>query len=276
MIPRVRLDRSGIVMSRLGFGTSRLHYLSSSRQRQAILAEAAAHGITHFDTAPLYGDGLAERELGRFLRQRRDEFTVATKVGIDPSWLIETAPSLALPWRGIRAVLRIAGTWNDRRPPLTVARLRSSLQRSLKRMRLDCVDVLLLHEPSPELLPNAEALIEELERLRAVGMIKHFGIAAPLQNVTGIVTNHPALARVMQTGERDWSEPGSITPDITFGAIALGRAQHYLRGTAVEPATAAGNLRAALARRPKGAVLVSTTNRAHLRLLAQTAAAAVS
>src|SRR5690348_10440145 len=106
MIQTVRLIKSGICSTRLGFGTSRLHYLYSTRARQDLLAEAAEVGILHFDTAPAYGDGLAERELGRFLQRRSGNFIVATKFGIPPSRLIEACPAVATPLRATRTVLR--------------------------------------------------------------------------------------------------------------------------------------------------------------------------
>src|SRR4051812_32660132 len=98
MIPKVRLQRSGLTTSRLGFGTSRLHYLGLAEQ-QVLLATAAELGITHFDTAPSYGDGLAERALGRFVRHERDRFLVATKYGLPSNRLIEALPALGRPFR---------------------------------------------------------------------------------------------------------------------------------------------------------------------------------
>src|SRR5262245_50530975 len=68
---RVQLPGTEIVMSRLSFGTSRLHHVPSGKHRQSLLAAAFDAGFTHFDTAPLYGFGLAESDLGGFLKARR-------------------------------------------------------------------------------------------------------------------------------------------------------------------------------------------------------------
>src|SRR5262245_15446574 len=73
--------------SRVGFGTGGLLRIGSARERQNILAAALASGITHFDTAPVYGFGEAERSLGRFLRGRRSGLTLTTKFGLRPSRL---------------------------------------------------------------------------------------------------------------------------------------------------------------------------------------------
>lgn len=238
-----------------------------------MLAEAAELGIRHFDTAPMYGDGLAERELGRFLRlQPIGTFTVATKFGIQPSALIETLRPIAAPLRGARAILRRVGIWRADLPPLSASELRRSLLASLRRLGLERIDLLLLHEPTLARLVDAQALCDELENLRARGLIRDFGLAGSWRDLTPILKACPALARTTQTGEPEWSQPSAIVPDITFGAISRGRPQGLFHKQAIDPAAAARDLQAALARRLGGMVLVSTTNRDHLRRLAQAAA----
>ena len=85
MIDRVSLPGTNFDVSRLSFGTASLHHLYSSRARQALLQGALDIGITHFDTSPYYGYGLAEQELGILQKRNRDAFTVATKVGLYPN-----------------------------------------------------------------------------------------------------------------------------------------------------------------------------------------------
>jgi D-threo-aldose 1-dehydrogenase len=69
----------------LGFGSAPLgNYLRalSEEECDATLAGAWGSGLRYFDTAPLYGLGLSEKRVGRLLqKQRRDTFTVSTKVG---------------------------------------------------------------------------------------------------------------------------------------------------------------------------------------------------
>ena len=93
---RKPIDGTDIEVSRLGFGTSSLHHLLSRRDRRSLLLHAESVGITHFDTAPYYGYGLAERELGLALRDRRSRITVTTKVGLYPvSYTHLTLPTKA-------------------------------------------------------------------------------------------------------------------------------------------------------------------------------------
>lgn len=79
-----RTSRIGF-RSRLGFGASGLGTLYrpvSDEQAENTLRAAYESGLRYFDTAPLYGYGLSELRLGRFLRSvPRDSFTVSTKVG---------------------------------------------------------------------------------------------------------------------------------------------------------------------------------------------------
>ncbi|MFV2001504.1 MAG: aldo/keto reductase [Paracoccaceae bacterium] len=80
-----RLGNGGLSLSELGFGCAPLGNLYRA------IADEAAHdvlnlawdsGVRYFDTAPLYGYGLAETRLGRFLRNKpRDDYVLSTKVG---------------------------------------------------------------------------------------------------------------------------------------------------------------------------------------------------
>src|SRR5262245_5364479 len=113
-----KIARGALTTTRLAFGTSRLHYLSRG-DGQRLLAAAADIGIKHFDTAPAYGDGLSERELGRLIRERRSNVVIATKYGIPPDRLIAGVPTLGLPLRTLRALARRMGYWNSERPVMT-------------------------------------------------------------------------------------------------------------------------------------------------------------
>jgi D-threo-aldose 1-dehydrogenase len=80
-----RLGNGGLRFTELGFGTAPLGNLLravSDDEARATLEAAWAAGIRHFDTAPLYGLGLAETRLNPFLRGRaRKDFVLSSKVG---------------------------------------------------------------------------------------------------------------------------------------------------------------------------------------------------
>src|SRR4051812_7191906 len=79
------LVRGSVSTSALGLGCAGLFSLPRRADRRAVLDAAYDLGVRHFDVAPMYGLGAAEPELGGFVGGRRDEVTVATKFGIEPS-----------------------------------------------------------------------------------------------------------------------------------------------------------------------------------------------
>jgi D-threo-aldose 1-dehydrogenase len=96
-------------------------------------------GIRHFDTAPLFGSGLAELRLGEALRDRpRDQFTISTKVGrlLRPGTPDPSFPG-ALPFGPIFDFSREG--------------LRRSLEESLQRLQMEHVDIVFLHDPDDHL-----------------------------------------------------------------------------------------------------------------------------
>jgi aryl-alcohol dehydrogenase-like predicted oxidoreductase len=247
--------------SRLGFGTSRLHYIDK-RDRQRLLATAADLGFVHFDTAPAYGDGICEAELGKFIRGQRERFVVVTKYGISPDPLAEAWPFLSPPLLAVRAIARRAGFRPMPLPPITPTGLRASVERSLKRLGTDHIDILLLHEPRRDRIPSPDSIVEELQKLQRSGLIRAFGLAGGWSDVSDLLSIAPALGMVVQTAESEW--PPGAAPDITYGTIAAGPQRYF--SPAVATSEAIERLRVALARRNR-VVLVSTTKREHLRQL---------
>ncbi len=268
MIPHIQLAKSQLKTSRLAFGTSRLHYVDR-QSRQKLLATAADLGMIHIDTAPLYGDGLAEREIGRFIKGQRARFVIATKYGNPPDALIEAMPALATPVRGVRAIGRRLGLVQTKRPPMTAQGLRQSVEASLRRLGTDWIDVLMLHEPSLERIADPGAVVEELKSLRQRGLIRHFGLAGKWCGIESLGTYRSDLGEVVQTAEDEW-QAGS-PPDITYGAIS--QASQTFFTAAVDGASATQRLASALARRPNGVVIVSTTKAENLAKLAEVATA---
>jgi D-threo-aldose 1-dehydrogenase len=80
-----RIDNRGLRFTELGFGTAplgNLYRAITEADAQAALEAAWATGCRYFDTAPLYGLGLSETRLNRFLiSRRREDYVLSTKVG---------------------------------------------------------------------------------------------------------------------------------------------------------------------------------------------------
>src|ERR1039457_4268717 len=112
----VILPGTSLLLSRVAFGTGSLHHCILRRDRANLLGTALDAGITHFDTARMYGEGLAERELGRFLKGNRRQVTIATKFGIPAVSGYEYFPPLMYFQRALGGVgRRLAPNIWDRR-----------------------------------------------------------------------------------------------------------------------------------------------------------------
>ena len=263
---QIQIPGTDVWVSRLAFGTASLHHLFITSDRQRLLREAADLGITHFDSSPYYGYGLAETDLGRFIRGRRANVTLTTKVGLYP-WGYAHAHAAGVWSRKAlgKLVPRLALPVVDWR----VARARASLYDSLRRLGTDYVDFLLLHEPEPGLI-NGEEWLEWLEAERTAGHVRVWGLAGTAQRVAPLVQAGHPLAQVVQTQD---SLSGRQADFITTNGRALQFTYGYL-SAACSGAVARRpeeRLRQALARNRTGAVLVSTRRLERLQQLAKVA-----
>lgn len=203
-VSNIRLPGIGKTTSRVGFGTGGLLRIGSARRRQDVLAAALASGITHFDTAPLYGFGESERALGRFLRGRRGEVTLTTKFGLQPAALATRLVAFQRVARRaleLFPVLRRAAVRNSsvlQTPPFfSRAVARASLEKSLRALRTDYVDFFLAHQASTAAMPDEE-LIDWLEATKREGRILDFGVATDFQWLLPVLQQRPRLSRVVQ------------------------------------------------------------------------------
>lgn len=80
-----RIGNGGLTFTELGFGAApigNLYRAISDAEADSVLQAAWDAGVRYFDTAPLYGLGLSETRLNRFLRSKpRDEYVLSTKIG---------------------------------------------------------------------------------------------------------------------------------------------------------------------------------------------------
>jgi len=149
--------------------------VSDDEARQALKAAWDA-GVRAFDTAPHYGVGLSERRIGDFLAGRpRSEFTVSTKVG---RLLVPATGSVdgAEEFYGTPALSRVRD--------YSRAGVLASLEGSLRRLRLDRVDIALIHDPDDFMSAARDDASPALADLRSQGVVGAIGAgmnsAAPL------------------------------------------------------------------------------------------------
>lgn len=157
------LGRTGLLVTRLGYGAFKLgrnlgakypaaYDLPDEATAARILHGVLDLGIRLLDTAPAYG--LSEERIGRALADRRSEFVLCTKAGeefVDGRSHFDFSPEA----------------------------IQASAERSLRRLRTDALDVLLLHAGEGDLsLAQADDVVAALQRLRGQGRTRAIGFSA--------------------------------------------------------------------------------------------------
>lgn len=203
-LSKVQLGATAVKLTRLGFGTSKLFRLHSTRERQRLLETAFDHGIHHFDTARSYGLGRAEEELGRFCRGRRQCVTIGTKYGIPISRAGRMLRPVQTLLRRAIGVFPVARTFLSSNPspvlgPRNFSRAEAdaSLTASLNAIKSDYVDLFFLHEPTLTAIPD-DGLTEWLAAQRQKGRIRAWGLSGPLSESLLVAKSRPQLACVIQ------------------------------------------------------------------------------
>jgi D-threo-aldose 1-dehydrogenase len=181
---RTFITRAGrtLSFSNLGFGSAPLgNYLRALTKEEcdATLAAAWDSGLRYFDTAPLYGLGLSEMRVGRLLQKRkRSEYTISTKVGrlLEPCEPSEVNGQFFVHTPQVRFVYNYS-----------YDAVMRSFEASLKRLGLDRVDILFVHDVDAFChgsREGSEARIQEListggwralTELRASGVVAAIG-----------------------------------------------------------------------------------------------------
>lgn len=239
-LPRTSGPGSSARQAALGFGCATVYRLPSRRDRQAVLEAAYESGIRHFDVAPIYGLGLAERELADFIGNRAD-ISVATKFGIRPTAVGRLAGVVQRPIRRAlqasdnQSLDRGSSTERVRRGAerilyagcdYSVANARLALTASLQTLRVERIDYFFFHEPAGVVSDVCLDVVEYLEQERCRGLIGDWGPAGDLSHMNATLTSLSAHATAHQfpydlIGGWAGPRPQAGRATITFGFISL-------------------------------------------------------
>lgn len=284
MIPTRRLGADGPMVGAIGLGCMSFGGLFGPTDDDAsleVLDAALSAGIDFWDTANIYGMGVSETVIGRFLAAHNPRVFLATKVGIIPG---------------------VPNRFNNHRDYI-----RAELDASLTRLGRDRVDLYYLHRRDPEV--PLETAIETMAQLIDEGLIGAYGLSeiAPatlrrahavhpcfaVQNEYSLWTRQPELGliractdlgvafipfsplargmfgdRVLDPasfGPKDWrrTNPRFTEPNFTFNAAAVEAFRGFCkeRGWSV----AATALAWVLDRSPQMVPIPGTRSAAHLR-----------
>jgi D-threo-aldose 1-dehydrogenase len=265
-LQQVVLPGTDFVVSRFIFGTASLLNAGDARTRQRLLDAVVDTGFTHFDTAPYYGFGIAERDLAPILHKHRNT-SVTTKVGLYSAGGEAQSEQMVFLRKAAGRVLHALS-----RPTVdfSVKRARAALEGSLRRMGREQVEVYMLHEPLLPLLDTDEWL-RFLGDARAAGKVRHYGLALTADRLAPFLSTQSALADLVQVCDSLADKEADILPrsgrplQITYGYVSAARAAGSQLG--VEDV-----LRAALQRNRDGAIIVSSRRKERLAQYAQLAA----
>jgi len=156
------LGNTGLAVSPLGLGTVKLgrdqgvkypngFTIPDDQAARLLLAQARELGINLIDTAPAYGR--SEERLGPLLRGQREEWVIVSKVGEE----FDDGQS---------------------RFDFSAAHTRASVERSLKRLETDCIDLVLVHSNGDDLrILEQEEVYQTLALLKQEGKIRGFGFS---------------------------------------------------------------------------------------------------
>jgi len=157
-----KLGKSGLEVSALGLGCMGMSFSygppKDKQEMIALLHAAVDRGITFFDTAEVYGPYLNEELVGEALAPLRKNLVIATKFGFDIS-----------PNSDPRGMTGAPGL--NSRPD----HIKQAVEGSLKRLKMDVVDLLYQHRVDPNV--PIEDVAGAVKDLIQAGKVKHFGLS---------------------------------------------------------------------------------------------------
>lgn len=220
---KIGMKRVDLELTRLSLGTAPLAGLFKSvdiSESDELIHTALDNGMNYFDTAPLYGHGLAEERLGRILSNVTKPFVLQTKVGRVLNWVEKADP---VPW------------FPDADPHIqpvfdySADGIKRSLDESLKRLGVDQIDIALMHDAENHISEAINIAYPVLADLKRQGIIKAIGIGINLCDVAIEIMKNVDLDIVLLAGRYtllDQSAQNKLLPyalerrvDITIGGV---------------------------------------------------------
>ncbi len=256
----IELQSSDLKVSRFIFGTASLFNVNVAKpkERQNLLAAAVDAGFTHFDTAPSYGFGLAERDLAPILKAH-PHVSFTSKVGIySPGGENQGNMSVFLRKASGRFIPAISRFTID----FSLSRAKDALEGSLQRSGRDTIDLYTLHEPELQLL-QVDEWQRWLEDCKSSGKVREFGLALIDHQLAPFLENDVKIGNIIQLidsledREADILAKYGKPMQITYGYVTS--AFRHNSSLSVPEI-----LRQSLQRNRDGAVVVSTTKKSRL------------
>jgi aryl-alcohol dehydrogenase-like predicted oxidoreductase len=154
-----KLGKSNLEVSAMGLGCMGMSFSygppKDKQEMISVIHAAIERGITFFDTAEVYGPFINEELVGEALAPYRGKVVIATKFGFDLSGS-DTRPGA----RGVNS---------------QPAHIKQAVEGSLKRLRVESIDLLYQHRVDPDV--SIEDVAGVVKELIQAGKVKHFGLS---------------------------------------------------------------------------------------------------
>jgi aryl-alcohol dehydrogenase-like predicted oxidoreductase len=218
-----KLGKSGLEVSAIGFGCMGLNFAYTQRLEKkdaiALLHAAVERGVTFFDTAEIYGPYTNEEWVGEALKPHRDRVVIATKFGIKMQDGTQTQDS-------------------------SPARIRQSVEGSLKRLNTEVIDLYYQHRVDAN--TSIEDVAGVMKELIRQGKIKHWGLSEPgVQTVRRAHAAHP-IAAIENEYSMWWRRPEDEMISTCEQLGASCRIAPWVRDSSLEASTRTRSLKKAI------------------------------
>lgn len=225
-----RFGTTTLTVSEIGFGCARLGGIFGGATRADMartLHKAFDHGVTFFDTADMYCQGESEGLLGEAFRGRREHVIIASKAGYClPAQ--RKAVSRIKPL--LRPLIQRVGLKREHLPSglrgslsqdFSSSYLLKAVDRSLKRLRTDYLDLYQLHSPPASVLERGEFLAP-LEKLKQEGKIRYYGVSCETTEDALICLRYPGISSLqIRLSLLDQSALKEVAPLATAQGIGI-------------------------------------------------------
>ncbi|MDB2559770.1 aldo/keto reductase [Amylibacter sp.] len=253
----VTIPKTDLKISKFIFGTASLHHVAKPI-RQKLLDAVIDCGFSHFDTAPYYSYGTAERSLYDILKKNKDA-SVTTKVGLfSPGGENQSETQMYIRKIVGKFIPKLSKAHID----FSIQSATKSLDNSRRRLGRDCIDIFLMHEPMEDLFQTDEWCAWFQSQVK-LGNIRNYGIAGEKNNLNPILNSSEELANIIQTRDSIIDKNANFILDsgrdlqITYGYFAnlISNNRNIITKNLLDDA---------VKRNSSGAIIMSTTKLSHL------------
>lgn len=168
------LGKTGVEVSEVGLGTWQLGNADwgvvDEKEAIALLHAAVENGVNFIDTANVYGMGVSEQVIGKFLKETKEEVHVATKLG--------------------RKLFSGTDGWMEKFP---LDLVRQATEESLRNLGVDSIFLQQWHCIPPRMYKDGEVL-EHLETMKKDGLIQNWGCSVESVDEGLVCATHPGCA----------------------------------------------------------------------------------